>query len=255
MKLLEKRRSELLDKSKSADRTKSYGTTRYDRRNAVEVFNTDRNFNNIDMNALFKSDTLSLLLPIHGERGNYEVEVLFNNVCPAIKHEIRANNYKLEFKCIYKALIRAVNNNDIYIGCSCSDFKYRFSYWGTKERYSSMKPQLVPAKITNPNNSKGAACKHVLNVLGNLDWVLKLASTINNYIAYMSENMSDKYEDIMFPAVFGMTYDQALKKGIIELPEEPEEEEPIEEPEEEPIEEEPIEEPEEEPIEDEIPEE
>ena len=244
MKLLEKKRAELLNKSKTADKVKSYGTTRYDRRNAVEVFNTDKNFNNIDMNAFFKSDTLSLSIPIHGEHGNYEVEVLFSGICADIKHEIRTNNYKLEFKCIYKALIRAINNQDIYIGCSCADFKFRFNYWGTKERYSSMKPQLVPAKITNPNNSKGAACKHVLNVLGNLDWALKLASTINNYITYMSENMSNKYEDIMFPVIYGMTYDQALKKGIIE----------VEEPAEEPIEEEPKEEevPEEEPQEDEI---
>jgi hypothetical protein len=61
----------------------------------------------------------------------------------------------------------------------------------------------------------------------------------------MSENMSNKYEDIMFPVIYGMTYDQALKKGIIEV------EEPIEE---EPIEEEPKEEevPEEESQEDEI---
>jgi hypothetical protein len=44
----------------------------------------------------------------------------------------------------------------------------------------------------------------------------------------MSENMSNKYEDIMFPVIYGMTYDQALKKGIIEV-EEPIEEEPIEE--------------------------
>lgn len=169
MKLLEKRKNELLRQSYDAEPTKSYGTTRYARRNNVSVVATTHNFDNIDMNAVFKSNQLMIKLPIEGETSRYEVTVLFRNVCDAIKEEIKANDGQLEYKVCYKAIIKAIEHEDIYIACSCPDFKYRMAYWSTKGRYNAGNAQLVPAKITNPNNDQGAACKHVLKVLSCLD--------------------------------------------------------------------------------------
>ena len=121
-------RAGLLNKSRAADTTKSYGTTRYERRKVVHPFNTDAHFNRIDMNAVFKADLLSFIIPVHGESDDYEVEVLFEGICTAIKNQVKLNNNKLEYKCIYRAIIDAINKHDVYVGCSCPDFKYRFQY-------------------------------------------------------------------------------------------------------------------------------
>lgn len=133
---------------------------------------------------------------------------------------------------------------------NCPDWKYRMAYWSSKGRYNSGHPQVVPARITNPNDSQGAGCKHVMKVLADLDWALKLASCITNYVTYMEEHYPDKYFDIIFPALYGMEYIDAINQGIIEPPEDElddVEDIPIEEPENDEEEEEiPEEEPEEE---------
>lgn len=126
--LNEATRKDLIAKSKTAAKTKSYGTTRYDRRNKQHVYNTVTAFNKIDMNALFKGNLLSFKVPIHGETNNYTVEVLFEGIIDDIKHEIKANKDKLEYKCVYRAIINSINNQDIYVSCTCPDFKYRFRY-------------------------------------------------------------------------------------------------------------------------------
>lgn len=250
MKLEEKTRSQLLSKSRSADVTKSYGTTRYERKDLQHVYNSVSAFNKIDMNALYKANLLSFIIPIQGEHGNYEVEVLFDGILDAINRELQNNSWSFEYKVVYRAIIDAINKQDIYVSCNCPDFTYRMSYWASKGRYNSGQPQIVPARITNPNDSKGAGCKHIMKVLADLDWALKLASCITNYVTYMEEHYPDKYFNVIFPAIYGVSYQRALDQGIIEPPEdelvdvdevppeEPEEEEEIEEiPEEEPEEE------------------
>jgi len=213
--LVEKTRQQLINQSKSADVTKSYGTTRYNRRKAQHVYNPKDNLNNLDFNSLFKTGTCFLYIPVQGETNNYTVEVLFDNILSDINRELRRNNYVLEYKVVYKAIVDAINRNDIFVGCSCADFYYTFSYQATRGQYNAGKPQIIPAKIRNPKDTKGAGCKHVLKVLADLDWALDLATCINNYIIYMEDNYFDKYTDIIFPAIYNMSYDKALNDGII----------------------------------------
>ena len=243
-------RHQLLNKSKDAEVTKSYGTTRYERRNLQHIYNSVSAFNKIDMNACFKANLLSFFVPVQGEHDNYEVEVLFDGILDSINRELKNNSWTFEYKVVYRAIIDAINKQDIYVSCTCPDWKYRMAYWSSKGRYNSGHPQVVPARITNPNDSQGAGCKHVMKVLADLDWALKLASCITNYVTYMEEHYPDKYFDIIFPALYGMKYIDAINQGIIEPPEDElddVEDIPIEEPENDEEEEEtPEEEPEEE---------
>lgn len=242
--LLEKSRNELIAKSKHADRVKSYGTTRYERRNVQHIYNPEKQLNNLDMNGLFRAGLLSLKVPVQGETNNYTVEVLFDGILDAVNRELKRNNYELEYKVFYRAIIDAINKQNIYIACSCPDWKFRMAYWSSKNRYNAGTPQTIPARFTNPKDSKGAGCKHSLKVLADLDWALDLATCINNYVLYMEEHYPDKYKEVIVPAIYNMSYIRALDQGIIEAPEtdlddidieddiEEVDEEPIEEPEE-----------------------
>ena len=214
--LLERKRRELIDQSKSAAPTKRYKTTRYVRRDKQHVSSKPDMFNRVDMNKVFKENILELNIPIKGETNNYIVTVTFKGILDMILQELKSNNYKLEYKCVYKAIIGAINKENVFIDCTCPDYKYRFRYWSTVDDFNAGIPENRPAKITNPRNIFGAGCKHILNVIGNLNWAVMLATALHNYIKYMDQNYSDKYKVIMFPKIYGMTYQQALDKGIIE---------------------------------------
>ena len=216
MQLQEKSRSDLLSKSMTAKPTKSYNTTRFERRKLQTMKTSASIFNKLDMNSIFKSDALSLEIPVEGETNTYTVTILFDGICKDIQRELKKNNYNLEFKVIYKAIVRAIKNQNMFIGCTCKDYKFRFQYIATKERYNALQAQLVPATQTNPNNDQGAGCKHILKVLDDLSWAMQLATALNNYILYMKKNKPKLFNDIMFRSIYGMPYRSAVEKGIIE---------------------------------------
>ena len=216
MQLQEKSRSDLLSKSMTAKPTKSYNTTRFERRKLQTMKTSSSIFNKLDMNSVFKSDALSLEIPVEGETNTYTVTILFDGICKDIQRELKKNNYNLEFKVIYKAIVRAIKNQNMFIGCTCKDYKFRFQYIATKERYNALQAQLVPATQTNPNNDQGAGCKHILKVLDDLSWAMQLATALNNYILYMKKNKQKLFNDIMFRSIYGMPYRSAVEKGIIE---------------------------------------
>ena len=216
MQLQEKSRSDLLSKSMTAKPTKSYNTTRFERRKLQTMKTSSSIFNKLDMNSVFKSDALSLEIPVEGETNTYTVTILFDGICKDIQRELKKNDYNLEFKVIYKAIVRAIKNQNMFIGCTCKDYKFRFQYVATKERYNALQAQLVPATQTNPNNDQGAGCKHILKVLDDLSWAMQLATALNNYILYMKKNKQKLFNDIMFRSIYGMPYRSAVEKGIIE---------------------------------------
>ena len=216
MQLQEKSRSDLLSKSMTAKPTKSYNTTRFERRKLQTMKTSSSIFNKLDMNSVFKSDALSLEIPVEGETNTYTVTVLFDGICKDIQRELKKNDYNLEFKVIYKAIVRAIKNQNMFIGCTCKDYKFRFQYIATKERYNALQAQLVPATQTNPNDDQGAGCKHILKVLDDLSWAMQLATALNNYILYMKKNKQKLFNDIMFRSIYGMPYRSAVEKGIIE---------------------------------------
>ncbi len=216
MQLQEKSRSDLLSKSMTAKPTKAYNTTRFERRKLQTMKTSSSIFNKLDMNSVFKSDALSLEIPVEGETDTYTVTILFDGICKDIQRELKKNDYNLEFKVIYKAIVRAIKNQNMFIGCTCKDYKFRFQYIATKERYNALQAQLVPATQTNPNNDQGAGCKHILKVLDDLSWAMQLATALNNYILYMKKNKQKLFNDIMFRSIYGMPYRSAVEKGIIE---------------------------------------
>ena len=97
---------------------------------------------------------------------------------------------------------------------NCPDWKYRMGYWSTMKNINSGVPERRPSKITNPRNNKGPGCKHVMLVLSNISWAIKLASVINNYIIYMQRNRKRQYADVIYPAIYGKAYEEPVQLDI-----------------------------------------
>jgi hypothetical protein len=226
-KLDEATRNDLLNKSRNADSYKdqSNGKNRYERRLKSKIATSVAQYNKIDMDAFFKRDILTVGVEVKGElhrkkngasyQNTYVVSVKFNGVLKEIAEEVKRNNGKLEFKVIAKAMSRVFNSSNVFVKCTCPDFKYRQAYWASKNGYGTQyEPR--PSNITNPNDTKGGGCKHILLVLSNLNWMMKVASVVNNYIKYCQKNLQNNYATYIFPKIYGVPYQKAVQLSLFD---------------------------------------
>ena len=223
--LFEKTRQDLISKSKSgknySSKNQAKGKNRWERRRYSQIANSVRDYNDINMDAFWKGDILDFKIKVKGETDNYIISITFEKILDELQREVRANNNKLEFKCVLRALLKAFNGEDVYMSCSCPDWNYRFAHNATVDRYNAGVPEMRPNRFlwTNSQDDMGAGCKHTNLVLSNTDWMMKVASVINNYIKWTKENMERNYADYIFPKVYGMPYNRAVQLSLFDDPE------------------------------------
>ena len=152
------------------------------------------------MNKLFKDNILDVNIEVVGETDTYLVTMSFGGFLDNLHDELKNDTDVIDLRKISRALTRSFNSDNVYVHCTCPDWKYRFAYWMTVDDINAGEPESRPSDITNPNNTKGTGCKHVLRVLSNNTWIIKVASVINNYIQYMEKHMQRLYSDIIYPA-------------------------------------------------------
>ena len=155
-----------------------------------------------------------------------KITKFFNSIDEAtsyfeLNHKITNIEYfEIEDTPVYDIKVANWHNflvEDSVIVHNCPDFKYRFRVWATKQGYNAGESETRPAKITNPNDTLGSGCKHVLAVLNNADWLNKISSVIVNYANYCKDNMEYNYSRFIFPKLYGMTYNKAVQLTINDL--------------------------------------
>lgn len=165
------------------------------------------------MNKLFKENILDVNIPVQGETDKYTVKISFGGVLDQLHKQLKTAD-ELNLKIIIRALLSCFNDKDVRISCSCPDWYYRFSYVATLNNTNSGEPQTIPAPITNPNDDKGSGCKHTCLALSNTTWLIKLASTIYNYINYMKQYQQKLYADIIYPAIYDKEYEEPVQTDL-----------------------------------------
>lgn len=219
--LLEDTRTMLVSKSKNASGYKdtSRGKNRFERKKYSSVAKAVKQYNKIDMNKLFKEDILEVVIPVTGEKDSYTVSIKMEKVVAEIAKNIKNNHNKLEYRTIVQALTKIFNSNDIWVKCNCPDYKYRFAHWNIVNNVSVDDTSNDPGPgkgIANPNDDKGRGCKHVLLVLANGDWLMKVASVINNYIHYAEEKLQKPFLKLIFPKLYGVPADEMVEQDLID---------------------------------------
>ena len=221
LKLDEATRTQLIAQSRNVGQYKdtSRGANRMARKKYSKVANAVKSYNEINMNDFWKSDILKVNIPIVGETDEYTVTIKLEGVVAELQKNIKNNQNKFEFRTIIQALTKVFNTSDVWVKCTCPDFKYRFAHHlivaNVSVDDSSQDPG--PGKgIANPNDDKGRGCKHVLCVLANGSWMMKVASVINNYCHYLSEKKPDAFLKLVFPKLYGVPADEADQNGIVE---------------------------------------
>lgn len=219
--LLEDNRTSLIAQSRSVGQYKNIerGKNRFERKRYSKLANAVKNYNEIDMNKLFKQDILQVNIPVVGESDEYIVTIKLEGVINELQKNIKNNNNKLEFRSIIQALTKVFNTSNVYTKCSCADFKYRFAHWNIIKNVSVDDSANDPGPgkgIANPNDDKGRGCKHILLVLANGDWMMKVASVINNYCHFLSEKRPEAFLKLVFPKLYGVPADEADQNDIVE---------------------------------------
>ena len=207
--LLEVKRSDLLSRSKSSDNyvpsNQHKGKNRYYRRTHSKLASSVKNFNSIDMNKFFKTDILDVDIDVTGETDLYTVRISFAGTVDQMYREISKGRI-LDRRLITQCLLRAFNADDVYINCTCPDFKYRGKYWATRNEILIGAPENRPSDITNPNDTKGPGCKHITLALSDSSWLIRVSSVIYNYINYLKELDSRLYQEYIYPAIYKEPY-------------------------------------------------
>jgi len=218
--LHEDSRTLLVSKSRSVGPYKNQmrGKNRFERKKHSQIAKTVKQYNKIDMNKLFKEDILEVSIPVTGETDNYTVSIRMDGVVKEIARNIKNNKNTLEFKTIVQSLTKVFNTANIFVKCSCPDYKYRFAHWNIINRVSVDDTSKDPGPgkgIRNPNDQLGRGCKHVLLCLANGDWVIKVASVINNYVHYAEEKLRPAFLKLIFPKLYGVTFDEAEENNLL----------------------------------------
>jgi hypothetical protein len=220
-KLTEANRTQFITQSRNVGvyKDQSRGKTRFERKKYSKIANAVKNYNEINMNDFWKSDILQVNIPVVGETDEYTVTIKLEGVVAEIQKNIKNNGNKLEFRTVIQSLTKIFNTSDVWVKCTCDDFKYRFAHHlivnGMSVDDSSKDPG--PGKgISNPNDDKGRGCKHILQCLANGNWMMKVASVIMNYCHFLSEKKPDAFLKLVFPKIYGVPAEEAAENDLVE---------------------------------------
>lgn len=221
-KLLEDKRAKLLADQKRgrnySPENQKKGKNRYQRRLHSKIKSSVSHFNNIDMNKFFKEDILDVSVGVQGETNDYIVRLSFYGTLDEL-HNFISTGSNFDRKIILKALSRAFNRDDVYMNCSCPDFKYRHKYWATKNNLIVGDTEDRPNRFdwTNKNNDMGPACKHITLALSDSSWLIKVASVIFNYVKYMEDHNERMYQKYIYPAIYQQPWTDETQLDITDI--------------------------------------
>lgn len=215
--MIEATKNSIIQKSKASNK----GKQRFNRRLKSKVANQVKQFNDINMDKLFKEDILDIGLSVRGETNNYIVKISFSGLLEEIRKKVEKLN-KIDIGIILNCLIKCFTSNDVYMHCTCPDWRFRFDYLAREKHKTNSTdnpddPQNRAPVKTNPDDTLGSGCKHTLLVLSNRSWLIKVASVINNYIIYMQKHYEKQYADIIYPVLFGKKYEEPVQLSIDDI--------------------------------------
>ena len=154
-----------------------------DRFAKIKNYFRQKDFDNVDFVKLFEDDEFVWSTTV----GDYVVTISFEGAFQNLYNYVRGwsgkNRWKrINIQLLSRCLTKSLDTEDLYVNCTCPDFKYRFAYWLTKADAKYGEPENRPPTVRNVKNNKGYVCKHVLSVLYGKRWVPAAAKVWLEYI-------------------------------------------------------------------------
>lgn len=131
-----------------------------------QKFYKAKDFDSVDFEELFNNDTFTWRSRVGDYIVTISFEGPFSNLYQIVGSWSGKNRWKrIDLKTLTKCLSKALDEEDLYVDCTCSDFIYRFAFWATQSGMKYGVQQNRPPKVRNVKNNKGYVCKHILSVL------------------------------------------------------------------------------------------
>lgn len=203
--LLEKTRQELLKKQKQETPERVIRAQKY----SVSQITIDSD--------AFMYDWLVIKTNISGNNKTYEDIIAFKGVVTDLISSVKnSSNYVVNSKSIIRSIHKSLDNQDIYIDCTCPDFKYRYAYFATQDKFKWGKLQNSNGKqIRNPNNDIGCMCKHLYALLRSNKFLDAISDKIMRIIMANLDILVRRFNiDILEFRVNSAAYDKMLKMNI-----------------------------------------
>lgn len=142
-----------------------------------------KDFNNVDFKDLFENNNFTWSSRV----GDYIVTISFEGPFDLLQWQLKSmrgkNRWKrINHKMLVDILTKALDTEDLFIDCTCDDFKYRFAYWATQANCKFGLQQNKAPTVRNVKNNKGYCCKHTLAVLYGKRWVPAAAKAWLDFI-------------------------------------------------------------------------
>lgn len=165
------------------NRSKREAPVRYKKKGNYKSYYTARDFTNIDFEQLFTNDTFVWKSRV----GDYITVVSFEGAFANLYSKVGSWNGKnrwkrIDLKLLTTCLSHALDEEDLYLSCTCDDFRYRFDYWLSQAGGKYGQLQNKPPKVRNVKNNKGYVCKHLLSSLHGKKWIPAAAKAWLEYI-------------------------------------------------------------------------
>ena len=142
-----------------------------------------KDFNNVDFESLFTTDTFTWKSRVGDYIVTISFEGAFSNLYTQVGSWSGKNRWKkIDLKLLTKCLSKSLDEDDLYIDCTCPDFLYRFSWWATQADAKYGVQQNRPPRVRNVRNNQGFCCKHLLATLYGKRWVTAAAKAWLQYI-------------------------------------------------------------------------
>lgn len=157
--------------------TKGYSDARYKRR----LNYSGKISHKVGPQELMETGNFSLLFDV----GDYKAIVELKGMKRFIINQLKEN--KASRLTVRNLLIKALDNLDLGVYCTCADFTYRFHYLVSVEDSLPLgiPVQLIPAVKTNPYN-QGFLCKHLTAILTSPSkWIPKATTLLREAILEM----------------------------------------------------------------------
>lgn len=150
-----------------------------------------RDFRGVNIRRFFENDEVVFTTIVEND---HQVIVKFEGALSELKKRLKQTGKVCTLRDVITSLSIAIDrDNDIKVRCECPDFTYRYAYWATVGEYIFGTGQMERPNYKRTNmDGKGSTCKHLLALLSNKQWLIKLASVINNYIR-MNKDLTYDY--------------------------------------------------------------
>lgn len=115
--------------------------------------------------------------------GDYEQKIELTSFLDRLRNRVMSSEYyKINVDNIRTLLRNCFSDLDLKVSCTCADWKFRLAYRASEEGYIYGEKEIRPAEKTNPKDTKGSLCKHLIRVLSNYSWLSFLSGVVYRYL-------------------------------------------------------------------------